>query len=315
MFEVAIGFVCLFVVLVSGILYLLRKVRAFDSNLKEIIKEAEKKILEEPERSKKQEKQEFDSVRKYILSSYKTHKKERLIRILLGLVLLGITIAYFAFCVTCISLGRSYSLLTILPMPILTVVLFLYFIYLLENERCCVHTSNSAVNLRVWLGVILPSISPGGKLRIVLGSMSPYPFSKKWFCNLLIWLQTSKRVSVEIVSGEPKFERNDENLRKQWIKCWVNGAGHILLNNMRIVKERPNFQYVVTDNLVRIEKDHPSWMTRNREGHSDLIPNHIHLFNSFLVRAFSAKFKKLWEHATPASNIESFSKMMGSTND
>lgn len=312
--EITVGLVSLGIVWISGIVYLLIKLRAFYSNLTDIMREVENILEDEPARSRKKEKQEFDCVRQYILSSYKINRKVRLVRILIGLVLLGITIAYFAFCMTCISLGRAYSQTAILPMPLLAAALFVYYIYLLENEKCGVHISNSASNLRVWLGVILPSISPGGKLRIVLGSMSPYPFSKQWFCKLITWLQTAKKISVKIVSGEPEFDKMDEELRKQWIKCWISGPGNSLKSNIRIVKERPNLQYVVTDNLVRIEKDHPSWTTRKKEVHSDLIPNHIHLFNSFLVRAFCAKFKKLWEHAIPVSETKSFSKMIESHN-
>lgn len=314
MLEITVGLVSLGIVWISGIVYLLIKVRAFYSNLTDIMQEAENILEDEPARSRKKEKQEFDCVRQYILSSYKINKKVRLVRILIGLVLLGITIAYFAFCMTCISLGRAYSQTAILPMPLLAAALFVYYIYLLENEKCGVHISNSASNLKVWLGVILPSVSPGGNLRIVLGSMSPYPFSKQWFCKLIIWLQTAKKVSVKIVSGEPEFDKMDENLRKQWIKTWGSGAGHTLQSNVRIVENRPTLQYVVTDGLVRIEKDHSSWVTRKKEGHSDLIANHIHLGNSFLVRTFSAKFEKLWEHATPASEIKLSSKAMRTQN-
>ena len=312
--EVAVGLVGLLVVWIIGILYLLVKVRAFDSNLNELMMEAEKNLEGESEGNRKKDKEEFDCLKERVLSSYKKNKKERLRQLLWGLVLLGITVGYFAFCVTCISLGRAYSLLTILPTPLLISALFGCYVYLLGSEKCCVLKSTSASDVNVWLGVILPSISSGGTLKIVLGSMSPYPFSKEWFCRLLTWLQTAKEVSVKIISGEPEFEKMDDNLLAQWVKCWDSPTGRILQGSIRLVKKRPELQYVVTDELVRIEKDHLSWVTRKKAGPSGLITNHIHLGNSFMVRVFKGKFEKLWESATPATERMSSSKLMRSQN-
>jgi hypothetical protein len=300
MLEVAIGVIAAGVIWLTGRLCVWREIRLFDRNLKKLIERAESSVKNQPAgREAQNEQDDFNSVKKDVQTGYERNKKERLRKVHWGIVLFAITVGYLTFCITYISAGGAYSFLVVLPAPVLVAGVFTFYEHLLNSEKCCVFKSTSAADPGLWLGLILPSISKRGTLRLVLGSMTPFPFSRRWFRDLLVWLDTEKKATIQIVSGKQELEKMDEKQRGEWIKCWGSFDRDFLRRNVHIVPGRPELQYAVTDKLVRVEKDHPSWVVRQQEKKDGPVPNHIRLYNFFLIRAFNMDFDMLWNQGQP----------------
>lgn len=306
MIQPLIGVVTGMVFFSLGILYILIQVRMFDANFKALLKAGTEKLSSAPDHVKKA----FNKVKEETQAVYRVRRKPRIMRALLGLILMALIFGLLANYVTHVfsqsPKGPSATLfLTLILVPTAAA---LYLRYFHDSDKCCVLKSSSASDPKIWLGVILPSVSKGGKLKIVQGSMNPYPFSEEWFFNILDWLCKKRKVNIEILSGEPDWNNMSENNRLEWKKYWNNIVKSNLHNKVRILPERPTLQFTLTNRLVRIEKEHLPWIERKKqENQRDaLVSNHIHLFHFLLIWMFGVKFNGLWKNAKPVTELQSF---------
>lgn len=300
--EVLCGIVTAVAVTSLGIAYIYKQIHAFDANLHALLNVAGKNL-----KPGSDARVAFDKVKEEARIMYKLQRKKRVRKSVWGFILIGAILGLFALCVSHFFLGRVRPSLGLFPIPLLTTTAFMCFVYLLNSHNCCVFRSEAASDPKVWLGVILPSIPVGGDLKVVLGSMNPYPFSEKWLFDALVWLHSKKRVNLQILSGEPEWEKMNSDQLKKLRNFWANITKHGLQDHVRILPERPQLQFTLTNKLVRIEKDHASWIEREKERekrkHDINIPNHIHLFDYFLIFLFRYKFKRLWQSAEPAVSV------------
>lgn len=311
MIAVAIGVLAAGVIWLAGRVYVWREIGLFDSNLRELIEMVESNLRKQPMgRETQNERDDFNRVRRDALAGYKRNKRERLRRVHGGIVLFAITAGYLTFCIAYIAAGGAFPFLAVLPTPLVVIGAWILYTNLVNSDKCCVYHSTSSANPILWLGLILPSISIRGTLRLVLGSMTPYPFSKGWFRDLLVRLEAGKKVSIRIVSGKQELERMNQRQREAWVKCWGSFNKDFLKRNFRIIPGRPELQYTVTDRLVRVEEDHPPWIVREQEGIIEPVQNHLRLYNFSLIKMYNAKFDASWNQGEPVA--EDFVSSLGS---
>jgi len=183
---------------------------------------------------------------------------------------------------------------------VVTVLAFVAHWYFVNT--CATWPSSSASNPKLWLGAIFPSIPTGGNLNIVLGSMNPELISEEWFLKILDWLKTERGVTIRIATGEPCYQEMNQG-HLQVLQNLQDGIKkYHLESSFRLLPERPRLQFVVTDNLVRIEQEHNRW-TRRTAGTQ--VPNHIHFFAFPLINRFFSRFQYDWSTAKPVEQVVS----------
>jgi hypothetical protein len=259
-------------------------------------------IEESMKESSKEELKRYHDLRSVVEERFKdqmTFRRRTTLRI--G-SLTAIFMGMLVLCVGYLFIVQDAYLLALGAIPILCTAVFVSLVYILGSTKCCLHKSLSASDPKTWLGIILPSVPPGGYLKLVLGSLCPYGLSADWLLNGFMWLKKKKNATIQIVSGIPDLEmmKNDyPDKLNEWVAFWRKIKRLGLDNNIHLLPERSELQFVVTNNIARIEKDHKSWLERE-EGVA--VPNHIHLFDFLLVKALRNKFNRMWSYSIPVES-------------
>ncbi|MCK4782861.1 MAG: hypothetical protein KAV87_03850, partial [Desulfobacteraceae bacterium] len=239
-----------------------------------------------------------------VLKRYRLEQLKRIIVATLGFVVLGAIVGASVSCLANVFLSSVRPSFDLFPVAVLSALALAVFFFLLDSKLCCVREADAS-DPKIWLGVILPSIPSKGELKMVQGSMNPVLFLHEWFVEALMWLKEEREVKVQIISGPPELEKMNEDQHERWSK-YRDKVVELGLD-VQITPERPKLQFTWTPRLLRIEKEHASWVDRELQeqmGYCEPpVLNRIHLFDLLLIWLYKAKFDRLWKRTIRPKNL------------
>lgn len=237
--------------------------------------------LEEMVKNPTAEQEKKESI--YLLKQgFQWGKKQRLKKTAWFSLLFPVIVFFLVLSVAHVFTKYPYMFLGLYPIPVLFAGALLCVVYLVDSGASHVLPSGSGSEEELWRSVIFPSVPPGGELDIVLSSLNPGLIFEDWFIKYLVWLQTKKQVKVRIISGSPVSQWMGGIQRTRWETLVKDIIKKGLIRSMRIAPQSPLPQFIVTDDLVRIEK------------------TDIRLFDVSRIERLRMRFETLWCNATPA---------------